>query len=234
MSDNKLLYYIIAFISLLALISFTLSPFFHIRYIELYGLNILNRVELEQYLDSYYDTNLFFLNKNKLKESLLAIPYIKDLEIRKSYPDSLWIQVKERDPVGRIINNESYILFSSDGFIIENNSIVNRVKVPEIKGVGYSFQNEYLEFTPVMEKIVQALEVITLQNRGKIDLIDYQREENSLVAYSDKITIYIGQPVGLVEKFRVLESILNKIQEEGLAVEYIDLKIINKPVVKLE
>ena len=118
MSDNKLLYYIIAFISLLALISFTLSPFFHIRYIELYGLNILNRVELEQYLDSYYDTNLFFLNKNKLKESLLAIPYIKDLEIRKSYPDSLWIQVKERDPVGRIINNESYILFSSDGFII--------------------------------------------------------------------------------------------------------------------
>ena len=128
------------------------------------------------------------------------------MEIRKSYPDSLWIQVKERDPVGRIINNESYILFSSDGFIIENNSIVNRVKVPEIKGVGYSFQNEYLEFTPVMEKIVQALEVITLQNRGKIDLIDYQREENSLVAYSDKITIYIGQPVGLVEKFRVLES----------------------------
>ena len=234
MSDNKLLYYIIAFISLLALVSFILSPFFHIRYIELYGLNILNRVELEQYLDSYYDTNLFFLNKNKLKESLLAIPYIKDLEIRKSYPDSLWIQVKERDPVGRIINNESYILFSSDGFIIENNSIVNRVKVPEIKGVGYSFQNEYLEFTPVMEKIVQALEVITLQNRGKIDLIDYQREENSLVAYSDKITIYIGQPVGLVEKFRVLESILNKIQEEGLAVEYIDLKIINKPVVKLE
>ena len=234
MSDNKLLYYIIAFISLLALVSFILSPFFHIRYIEIYGLNILTRVELEEDLVSYYETNLFFLNKNKIKESLLTNPYIMDIEIRKSYPDTLWIYVKERDPVARIINNERYILFSNDGFILENNSLISRVRVPEIKGVGYSFQNEYVEFTPVLEKIAQALEGITMKSRGKIDLIVYQREKDNLLAYSDKTIIYFGHPHGLVEKFRLLESILNKVQEEGLAVEYIDLKIINKPVVKLE
>ncbi|HHU91608.1 MAG TPA: FtsQ-type POTRA domain-containing protein [Halanaerobiaceae bacterium] len=234
MSDNKLLYYIIAFISLLALISFALSPFFEIRSIEVNGLYILSRGELEYLLEPYYGTNILLLNKKNLRESLLNIAYIKEIEVRKSYPATLVLYIKERDPVARIINNERYILFSSDGFIVENNTIINRVKVPEIKGLGYSFHNQYVEYTPILESIVQALEGISLKTRGKIDFINYQNKENTIIAYNGKVPIYFGQPVGLIEKFRVLEYILNKIQEEDLAVEYIDLKIINKPVVKIE
>lgn len=234
MSENKLLAYLVTFISLLALISFALSPFFEIRQIEIKGLNLLSRAELEPGLESYYGTNILFLNKKNLKESLLTISYIKDLEIRKSYPGTVLIFVKERDPVARIINNDRYLLFSSDGYIIENSPIISRVKVPEIRGVGYSFQNQYMEYTPILENIVQALEGITLKTRARMDLIDYNSEENTVTAYNGKIPIYFGQPVELLNKFRVLEFIVNKIQEEGLPVEYIDLKIINKPVVKIE
>lgn len=235
MSQNKMLALLIAIISIIALISFFLSPFFQLRNIAINGLNNLTENEIRDYLSSFFKKNIWLVDKGKVKNIILQNMYIKHVVVRKKLPASLLINIKERIPLGKINNNGTYLVFDKEGLIIERGSRKTRTPVPEIKGVGYTFDNNSLSLAPVFEKIVQALELVDAKTRAKIKIIDFKNDEQVvLVLNISQIDIYMGKPEELNRKFKVLESVLHKIVEENLAVEYVDLKIIKKPVIKLK
>ncbi len=232
MSQNKLLVYLITFISTIALISFSFSPFFQIRNFEYSGLNIVSEEEISNIMHTYLNDNILFLDQRDLNKDLLGHPYIKSVEIIKDYPDQIILNIKEREPIAKINNDGQYLSFTSSGFIVETGSINSRVLVPEIKGLGYSLNNKYISFSPVFNDIVQALKELDIDVRSVIASVSY-KDENTITASFRKTPIYLGIPSHLMEKFRVLQSIIIKINEEKLDVGYIDLSLYKKPVIKL-
>ncbi len=234
MSQNKLLVYLIAFISTMALISFSLSPFFQIRNFEYHGLNIVSKQEITNIIHTYFSDNILFLDQRDLNKELLRHPYIKSVEIIKDYPNQIRLNIKEREPIAKINNDGQNLLFTSSGFIVETGSIKSRVLVPEIKGLGYSLNDNYISFSPVFNDIVQALKELDIEIRSDIVTVNYKDDnDNTITASFKNIPVYLGIPSQLKEKFRVLQSIIIKINEEKLDIEYIDLTLYKKPVIKL-
>lgn len=232
MSQNKLLAYIITFISILAIISFSLSPFFEVKSIEFEGLKIMVENEFSFIIDLYEKANILFLDYSEIEKSLLELPLVKEVEIKKDFPDKINIKIIERDPIARIKNNDRYLAFTSNGFIIEEKFINSQFVLPEIRGLGYSLNSQHISFSPILEKIVQALDQLDLKKRTYLNSISY-KEENVLIANAYDFSVYFGLSIDLLEKFKILDSILSKIEEESLNVSYIDLSILKRPVINL-
>ncbi|NLM98020.1 MAG: FtsQ-type POTRA domain-containing protein [Halanaerobiaceae bacterium] len=235
MSQDSLLAYLITFFSILALVSFAFSPFFEIKSIEIQGLNVLDEDELDSLITPYENKNILLLDSRKLDRELKAgSGYIEGVKIKKDFPDKLVIIIDEREPVAMINNNGKYISFSSSGFIVEEGLLKKRVSVPEISGLGYSLKNNRISFSKILGEIVQALEKLSMERRSGITKISYDEEKNILTADTNAYQVYFGQPEELADKFKVLESVFRKIEEQDLNVEYVDLRILKKPVIKLK
>ncbi len=232
--QGKRLYALIAFISIISLFSFLASPLFQVHSLDFKGLKNLTVSELREELQNYYQRNIWLIDKRELKYNLIKNNYIKEVSIRKVFPDNLLINISERIPIAKINNNGIYLIFTADGFILEKGSLKGRAKVPEVKGIGYSFAEDKLVFSLLLEKIVQALREIDSHTRSDIIEIYRENDKGIIVNLSQRFPAYLGNEDDLIKKFRVLESILEKIQKENLSVDYIDLRIIQKPVVKLK
>ncbi|MFP4661154.1 MAG: cell division protein FtsQ/DivIB [Halanaerobiales bacterium] len=232
MTQNKLLALLIAFISTISLISFSLSPFFDIQTYQYQGHAIISEDELNNVIAEYNNANILYLDHRDLARDLRGISYIKDVKITRDYPDTVIINITEREPLAKINNNGKYLAFTASGFIVESGALNTRVKVPEIMGLGYSFDNNRISFSPVLSDIVQALHELNIDNRSRLSSVIY--EGNSLTAYYSQVPIYLGEPIEVKEKFNILQSIINKIIQEELQVEYIDLNLYKRPVIKLK
>lgn len=233
MSQHKLLIYLIAFISTIALISFSLSPFFEVSNFEYKGLKILKDEEISNLLQEYENSNILYIDHRDIKRNLLKQPYIESVVIKKVYPDNIIIDIKERKPIAKIINDGQFLSFTSNGFIVEIGTKISKISVPEIKGLGYSLNNNEIKFSTVLNKIVQALKVLDTDIRSRLETVIYNDNKN-IVAYFNKIPVNLGVPNQLVEKFKILQSVIIKISEEKLDVEYVDLNLFKKPVIKLK
>ncbi len=233
MSQNKLLFLLVTIVSLIALISFGLSPFFQISEINYIGLELLTAEELNNLLRAYYLDNIIILDKSNIENHLLQSSFIKNINVIKKYPNRLEIVIEERKPLAKINNNGEYLVFTVDGFILENAAWISGI-VPEIKGMGYSLKGSRIIFTPELEQVVQALHDIDRETVARLTQIQMDKPAGKVEAFAGSIPIFLGVCDELREKFRVLHSIFNKVKDEKLPYEYIDLSIIQRPVVKLK
>lgn len=234
MSQNKLLIYLITFISIIAIYSFLSSPIFYVHSLKFNGLQYMEESDLEKEFVDYIKTNLWVIDKKILRQKLLNNNYIKEVNIKKKFPDKLIFNIVERVPLAKINNNGYFIVFSEDGLILEQGSIKTRFKVPLIKGTGYSFQGDKIIFSDELSKIVQALTAMERQTREMLWEINLKNKNDIRVDLAQRIPVYIGSGDNISKKFMVLESIIKKISAEKLKVEYIDLSIVQRPVIKLK
>ena len=234
MSENKQLILIILAIVIIALISFLLSPFFKLNDVKIKGIHYLEKEDIVEVVSSYKKNNLWMIDKEDVKNKVKVYNYVKKVAVIKNYPNTLLIDIKERVPVGKINNNGSYLIFDENGYILEKGALSNR-KIPLIKGIAYSFQKNKVIFADLFCQIVQALSSVSSEIRGDINnIICYQNKNKLKLNLRSKVEVNLGNTNNLNKKFKVLESTIKKIEDEKLAVNYIDLSIINKPVIKLQ
>lgn len=226
-------------IGIIALFSFLNSPYFQIRDFLVKGNKIIYKEEVMAYLKSYNGDNILFLDEAKIKKRLKEQEkYIKEVNIKKSYPDKLNISIIERTPLARIINNGIVLVFDKEGVILENNKKKIRADVPLLKGMGYSFQKNKIDFSKSLEKTIEQLKNIDNTLIKDINLIKYNKrsikEEVLELTILDNIEVYLGNMDDLNDKFEIMEATIKKIKNEDIDIEYINLKYPEKPVYRLK
>lgn len=233
MSQDKMLFYIISFISLLALISFLASPYFHIHGFNFQGLERLKEAELEKMLEPYYQANILLVNPDEIKNELMNLDYVQNVLIKRRLPDYLEIKIKERRPLARINNNGKYLIFTEDGYILQEGAFRDKVEVPEIRGFGYILKQNQIQYTPALAEIVQALSQVKNDTLQMINLI-YLVEGRLRLELKNDVPVYINPVNDLTETFKILQSIISKMKKEDLVAEYIDLSLLKKPVIRMK
>jgi len=149
---NKLLLLIILFF-ILTSYNFNeqkknVSLFFPIKEIIIENTTAVDLTKLKSDLDFLNNTNLFFLNKEKLVDIANKHNFISSIKLKKKYPNTLKILIFEKEPVAiQIIEKNKY-------YITKNGEQLNYFNLETYQDLPVIFghQNNFSYFFKELEK----------------------------------------------------------------------------------
>lgn len=100
--------------------AFLHSKTFEVREVRTSGLEHTNATKVLERLRPPSGVNLFDLDLSLLKGSLLAEPWIKEVSLRKEYPNALSIQVIERHPVAVLADQRTTAIVDETGAVMDS------------------------------------------------------------------------------------------------------------------
>ena len=109
---------------------------FLIENINIEGNVNVNTADLKNKLKEFYGKSLIFLNRKELSKIASQFVFIKEIKIKKIYPSTINILVKENEPLAILIENEKKILLLEMGNTTTNYIINNKENLPIVKGKG--------------------------------------------------------------------------------------------------
>jgi len=96
----------------------------------------LNEADFQNQLNRFYGKSLIFLNRKDLNEIGSKFVFINEIKIKKSYPNTLNIKVKENKPLGILFDNSEKILLLENDKIVNNSLLIDNKNLFKIKGKG--------------------------------------------------------------------------------------------------
>ena len=109
---------------------------FSIEKINITGIVNLNEADFQNQLNRFYGKSLIFLNRKDLNEIGSKFVFINEIKIKKSYPNTLNIKVKENKPLGILFDNSEKILLLENDKIVNNSLLIDNKNLFKIKGKG--------------------------------------------------------------------------------------------------
>ena len=212
----------VASISLLVIITLFLllsSSLFDIRNINVVGIKKLTKEEVISITGITVNTNIFALNKLKAKNKLLDNSYVEDVYIKREYPNTITVDVKEKTPTFMIQFANSFIYLNNQGYMLEVST--EPVKLPVLLGIKTDLSNVKpgrrldVEDLKKFNKLIQIMDITKnfelSEYITRIDITDM----NNYIVYMDSLgkTIYLGNAEDLNTKVLPLKEILK--QTEG-------------------
>ena len=83
-------------------------------------------------LNYLFNQNIFTVNKTNLKQLLIEYPFLKSIEIKKIYPDTLEVLIIKSKPIAIINNRKSLTYLGDNGRTFKHNKEYN--SLPLLKG----------------------------------------------------------------------------------------------------
>jgi cell division septal protein FtsQ len=118
--NKKILLYFFLFLFIGTLNNRNISNFEFpkINQISVSGLSELENLEISKSLEVYKIHNLFFLNKNKIKELIDQNNYVEEFFIYKKYPSSLIVKLRKTKFLAYISKSDKIYYVGSNGKLI--------------------------------------------------------------------------------------------------------------------
>jgi len=132
----------------LHLVSEDKVTFFNIKNIIIENNLLIKEEEVINKLEKVYNKNILFINSRDIKEPLKKINFLRKIEVKKKYPDTIIIKVFETKPVALLIKDKIKYLIDSSSNLILQNDYRERHTLPNVFGVGAE-----IEFISFFEKI---------------------------------------------------------------------------------
>lgn len=126
-------------VSVCVILFLFVSPVFSIQQIVVNGAEKLNESVYISLSNIQIGQNIFELNKTAIKDAILEEPYVENVEIKRTYPNKVEINVTEREVSYLIEYFGQYIYLDRNGYILEKNSEL--LNFPIIRGYETDMQN---------------------------------------------------------------------------------------------
>ena len=166
-----------------------------IKIINIEGIINSNEKELNKNLEKLKGKSLIFISRNIIKESIKDLNLIKEIKVKKIYPDTIKIIVVELKPLGNFINKDSKFLILESGDLIENSSENKFDKLPIILGYGAEKKFHIFYQSLMMENF--EIDIIKEFNYFKINRWDIVLKDGKIIKlpinkYEDSIKEFLS------------------------------------------
>jgi len=125
------------------------NNFFKIQEIIISNNLLVDKNEVIYKLDDLYGKNIFLIRRKDIEESLEKINFLKKIEVKKKYPNTITIKIFETKPVGILFKDKAQYLLDSSLNLIEMNKNKNFGKLPNI--IGDDAENHIIKFLDLLE-----------------------------------------------------------------------------------
>ena len=92
---------------------------YNLKKIEVIGLTNLNKDEILIFFNKFKNNSIFLVPVKEISNEIKKNKWIKEVNIRNDYKNTLKVNIKEEIPIGIYENNNQKILFSKNLAILE-------------------------------------------------------------------------------------------------------------------
>lgn len=115
------------------------SSLFDIKNIEISGNNKLSDKKIISLSSLELYTNIFKFRKNEIKENLKENAYIEEVKITRKYPNSVNIEIVEREPRYMLQFADSYVYINNQGYMLDISN--EKLDIPILVGFTTDLSN---------------------------------------------------------------------------------------------
>lgn len=192
------------------------TPMFNIKQINISGINQLTEEEVLSLSGLSIDNNIFKNSKSSIVKNIKQNPYIENITIKRRLPDTIEINIEEKQKAYMLQFVNGYVYINTQGYILEISE--NKLNLPII--IGYKTEEDKitpgnrlisndLENLNNVLKITEALKEIEVQI-DKITNIDISDKEDYIVYLEEeKKTIHFGDASNLSSKILYVKSMID-------------------------
>jgi cell division protein FtsQ len=211
------------------------SVFFELREIRTAGLERLKKSEVMNHLPSPSGETLFDLNLASLQGDLLTEPWIKEVNVRREYPDTLSVHVVERRPVAVLAGRPDSAIVDDTGSVIEQWPGARQTPspwagLPVVHGIdAAALRKRDPRAVTGFSAAMEILRTPSLEPGEDLDL-DVGRSDDIRVQRHGYLIRLGGVPFD--EKWHLFFSVENEIERRHNEVREVDLRFPRRVIVR--
>ena len=166
---------------------------FNLKKIQIKNNSILNEKDIKELLIPLYEKNLIFLSYSEIEKALMQNSFIESFNIRKKYPQSLHIEIFEKQPVAILFNKKEKFYLS------DKSELIKFIEDPKFKDLPYVI-GEPKKFKILFETLkklnfpINSVKKYVLyeSNRWDIEIKNNQIIKLPEVNYNDSLKNYLS------------------------------------------
>lgn len=179
--------------------------------------------------------NLLCLSTKQLKEQLLAHPYVRSVEVHRCFPDTLYVQIEEYEPVARVqLGNDTWLVASS-GRVLEEAPSVPTIDLPLVMTdfpVSVDPGNQLPESVSETLRLAQiAYDTEAGGDLPPIKYVSVSSAGSATLVFGDGSEVRLGEPSNLEQKLRVASQIIKEYLGQGEQLQYVDVSVPDRAAV---
>lgn len=184
--------------------------------------------EIERFFDGRKLGNILLLDIGQLQEAFTDISWVKEVQVRKIFPSSLKINIKERRPFAILKKEEENLyLIDKDGVELEKIDSAEYRHFPLLIDSRY-FKSDYEEKIKLAWECLNSFSPSEKEQIEALDLSDYGNVTVLLKKTQTKLILGSGR---FGQKLKQFQSFGDKLSQYG-ALEYVDLRIEDRLFIK--
>ena len=91
-----------------------------------------------------YNKNIFLIERKDIEESLKEIDFLKKVEVKKKYPNTIIVKIFETKPVGVLFKDKDKYILDSSSNLISFDDDLNFDQLPNV--FGDDAENNFINF----------------------------------------------------------------------------------------
>ncbi len=166
---------------------------FKLEKIQIENNSILKEKDIKELLAPFYGRSLIFLRYEEIEKALMQNSFIESFNIKKKYPQSLKIEIFEKQPIAILFNKKKKFYLSEKSELIEFTKDPNFKDLPYVIGEQKKFKNLYETLKKLDFPLDSVKKFILFEsNRWDLEIENNQVIKLPEVNYSKSIKNYLG------------------------------------------
>ena len=127
----------------------TKNVFLKVQNIQIINNYLIEKSEITAKLDDIYNKNILFIKGQDIEKPLKSIDFLKKIEVKKKYPNTIIIKVYETKPVAILFKKSDKFILDSSSNLINFNKNILIDDFPSVFGEGA--ENDFINFINQLE-----------------------------------------------------------------------------------
>ncbi|NOQ52303.1 MAG: FtsQ-type POTRA domain-containing protein [Desulfuromonadaceae bacterium] len=213
------------------------SDLFRIDQVNVQGGEGLSHRQIIALSDIQTGMNTFNLDLELIGRKIEGNPWVREARVQRIFPRQVAIQIRERKPVAII--NLGYLYYLDDqGEVFKVLDAADQLDYPIITGFDYKkIEQRDRQYAGDLKAIVELLADLRQREKFKLSQISEIHRETggsfALFTVNGAVKVKLGQD-NFTEKLDRLERIYAQLQPRLSILDYIDLNVNEKVIVRIE
>lgn len=204
------------------------SQLFKIEHVNVTGNERLSSEDVIAQASIPPAATLLGIDKDDIGNRLLKNPWISGVRVKRHFPATLVIEVKERVPVALVDSGVSFWFVDGDARVLAETTPATSTVLPVIRDLpDFVAEPGKTSESATLRNALAILRGVSSDLLGTVRLVSAPSRNETALLTANSVEIMIGEAVQLKEKSILVKDIL---AERGSEVVFIDVRSVERPV----